>query len=64
MDQVETKMEEEEEEERLTIDDGDESATNEQETSLVLSDVEVRHMSEMVLDDWLCVCLDTMASSF
>ena len=61
VDEVETEMEEDEE--CLTIDDGDETMTNEQETSVVLSDVEVRHIIEMVRDDWLCICLD-MAFSY
>ena len=51
VDQVETEIEEEEEE-RLAIDDGDETVTHERETSLVLSDVEVRHLFEMVRDSW------------
>ena len=48
VDQVETEIEEEEQ--CSIIEDDEETVTNEQETSLVLSDVEVRHMIEMVRD--------------
>ena len=48
VDQVETETEEEEQ--CSIIEDDEETVTNEQETSLVLSDVEVRHMTEMVRD--------------
>ena len=48
VDQVETETEEEEQ--CSIIEDDEETVTNEQETSLMLSDMEVRHMTEMVRD--------------
>ena len=48
MDQVETEMLEEEQ--CSIIEEDEETVTTEQETSLVSSDVEVRHLFEMVRD--------------